>query len=242
METKTRGNGPLLLLLHGGGGTVNSYDEVLDILAEQYTVVTYTQCDGGPAERADEAARLLEDLDATKAAVFGSSAGGMVALQLAARHPERIDLVIAHEPPMMWLLPDADEVAKQFHDLVDAPDGPQRFLRLTGLLGPVDDAVIEMAAATLRFDGEEITAFVDHRVDLEAVKAGGAKVVLAAGKAVQGSLPFRTAEATADALRAPLVVFPGNHFGYAPMPGINDPAAFGRTLLDLLRSQLQPPR
>jgi len=85
---------------------------------------------------------------------------------------------------------------------------------------------------------EGVSAFINYRPDLAAIRASGVNVLLAAGKAVAGSLTFRTAEAVADALDVPLVVFPGNHFGYAPMPGVNDPAAFGRTLLDLLRSQL----
>jgi pimeloyl-ACP methyl ester carboxylesterase len=238
MDTKTRGDGPLLLLMHGGGGNADSYDAVLDILAEQYTVVTYTQCDGGPAERADEAAQLLADLGAKSAAVFGSSAGALTALELVARHPEHVGLVIAHEPPVMTALPDAEVQIKAFHDLVDAPDAALRFLRLTGILGPVDESVLRTVAQGLRVDGREISAFVDHRLDLVAVRGSGVKVVLAGGKAVIGTLPFRTAEAVADALDAPLIVFPGNHFGYAPMPGVNDPAAWARTLLDLLRSQL----
>ncbi|MFC0543896.1 alpha/beta fold hydrolase [Kutzneria chonburiensis] len=242
MDTKTRGDGPLLLLLHGGGGNDSSYDAVLDVLAEQYTVVTYTQCEGGPVERADEAAQLLDDLGAKKAAVFGSSAGGLVALDLVARHPERLGVVIAHEPPVMSALPDGDEVTKAFHDLADAPDPGLRFLKLTGILGPVDEETTKAVAATLRFDSNEVNAFVDHRLDLAKVRDSGVNVVLAGGKAVAGSLPFRTAEAVADAIKASMVIFPGNHFGYAPMPGINDPAAFGRTLLDLLRSRTQPPR
>jgi pimeloyl-ACP methyl ester carboxylesterase len=242
MDTKTRGDGPLLLLLHGGGGSAASYDAVLDILAEQYTVVTYTQREGGPAERADEAAQLLDDLGAKKAAVFGSSAGGVVALELAARRPERLGVVIVHEPPVMSVLPDADEVIKAFHDLADAPDAGLRFLRLTGLLGPVDEEVTNTVAANLRFDGDEVKAYIGYRPDLAKVRDSGVNVVLAGGKAVIGSLPFRTAEAVADVITAPMVIFPGNHFGYAPMSGINDPAAFARTLLDLLRSRTQPPR
>ena len=241
MDTKTRGDGPVLLLLHGGGGSVNSFDAVLDMLAEHYTVVTYTQRDGLPGARADEAAQLLDDLGATKAAVFGSSAGGVVALDLVARHPERVSVVIAHEPPAIPLLPDAAEAAQAFRDLVGQPDSGLRFVRLTGMLGPVDEDMLQAVGAKLTV-GPEVHDFVGYRPDVDAIKASGVDVVLAAGKAVVGSLPFRTAEAVADALQVPLMVFPGNHFGYAPMPGINDPAAFGRTLLDLLRSRTQPPR
>jgi pimeloyl-ACP methyl ester carboxylesterase len=237
MDMKTRGDGPLLLLLHGGGGNAGSYDAVLDTLAEQYTVVTYRQSEGGPVERADEAARLLDDLGAQSASIFASSAGAVVALDMVARHPERVGLVIAHEPPIVSLLPDAAELVQQFHDLVGTPDAGLRFVRLTGLLGPVDDAAMRAAGEHVRID-DGVYAYLDYRPDLAAIRASGVNVMLAAGKAVAGSLTFRTAEAVADALDAPLIVFPGNHFGYAPMPGINDPAAFGRTVLDLLRSQL----
>ncbi|WP_043722515.1 alpha/beta fold hydrolase [Kutzneria sp. 744] len=241
MDTKTRGDGPLLLLLHGGGGSADSFDAVLDILAEHYTVVTYTQRDGGPAERADEAAQLLDDLGATKAAVFGSSAGAAVALDLAARHPRRVNLVIAHEPPAMVLLPDAEELTQAFHDLVGQPDAGLRFIRLTRMLGPVDESV-EQAVGSKLTVGAEVNDFVRFQPDADAIKAGGVTVVLAAGKAVAGTPAFRSAEAVADAIDASMVIFPGNHFGYAPMPGINDPAAFGRTMLDLLRSRTQLPR
>ena len=237
MDTKTRGNGPLLLMLHGGGGNGDSYDAVLDILAEQYTVVTYTQSEGGPVERADEAARLLDDLGAQSASIFASSAGAIVALDLVARHPERVGLLIAHEPPMVSLLPDAAELVQAFRDLVGLPDAGVRFVQLTGVLGPVGEAAEQAAGQHMQIDAG-MAAYVNYQPDLAAVRAADVNVMLAAGKAVTGSLPFRTAEAVADALDAPLIVFPGNHFGYAPMPGVNDPAAFGRTVLDLLRSQL----
>lgn len=241
MDMKTRGDGPLLLLLHGGGGNADAYHAVADILAERHTVVTYTQREGSPAERADEAARMLADLGARSASVFASSAGALAALDLVARHPERVGLLIAHEPPAVTLLPDAAERIATFRSMIGAPDAGRRFLRHTAMLGPVDDAVVEAAAANVTLD-ESMLEIAGYRPDIAAIRAGGVKVVLAAGKAVEGSMCFRAAEAVADALGASMVIFPGNHFGYAPMPGVNDPAAFGRTMLDLLRSRTQLPR
>ena len=237
MDTKTRGNGPLLLLLHGGGGSADSYDAVLDILAERYTVVTYTQCDGGPAERADEAHHLLADLGATSVPVFASSAGAIVALDLAARHPEHVGLIIAHEPPLVTLLPDADEQIQTFRDMIGAPDNGELFLRHTGVLGNVGEAVLQAVATQIGIT-EEGLDFVGHRPDLDAVRAGGVPVVPVIGKAGEGSMCWHTTEALAARLGTGLVVMPGNHFGYAPLPGVNDPVAFARTLLDLLTSQL----
>ena len=42
------------------------------------------------------------------ALVFGSSSGAIIGLELLSRHPERVRLLVAHEPPLLGLLPDAD--------------------------------------------------------------------------------------------------------------------------------------
>ena len=56
---------------------------------------------------ADDAAAVIDQLLAEPATVFGSSAGAVVALDLAARHPSRVRGMIAHEPPVLHVLPDA---------------------------------------------------------------------------------------------------------------------------------------
>jgi pimeloyl-ACP methyl ester carboxylesterase len=44
-----------------------------------------------------------------RALVFGSSAGAEVGLELAKNHPGVVDGLVAHEPPVVRVLPDADE-------------------------------------------------------------------------------------------------------------------------------------
>ncbi|MFG6202598.1 alpha/beta fold hydrolase [Nonomuraea sp. JJY05] len=55
--------------------------------------------------RADDLSRLLTHLDARPATVLGSSGGAVTALALAQARPEQVHTVIAHEPPLLNLLP-----------------------------------------------------------------------------------------------------------------------------------------
>ena len=60
----------------------------------------------------------------TRSAVTGrmlaSSGGAVAALAFAARHPDKASTVIAHEPPVTELLPDARHVRTAVDDIDDA--------------------------------------------------------------------------------------------------------------------------
>ncbi|RLV01403.1 alpha/beta hydrolase [Streptomyces griseocarneus] len=122
LRYEVRGQGPLLLLIPGGAGDAASFDGVADDLAAEYTVATYDprglsrsalddpEAEQSVAEHADDAFRLLELLSPdAPARVFGASSGAIVALRLLTAHPERIARVVAHEPPVVEVLPDAAE-------------------------------------------------------------------------------------------------------------------------------------
>ncbi|WP_330334464.1 alpha/beta hydrolase [Streptomyces sp. NBC_00536] len=115
-----RGRGPLLLLISGGTGGAASFDAIADDLAAEYTVVTYDprgmsrstlddpEAEQSVAEHADDALRILELLSPDEPArVFGSSSGAIAALHLLTAHPGRIERLVAHEPPVVEVLPDA---------------------------------------------------------------------------------------------------------------------------------------
>jgi pimeloyl-ACP methyl ester carboxylesterase len=89
-------------------------------LSPRYTVLTYDRrgfsrslLDGAQdyAHRltidADDARRLIERLTDEPATVFGTSSGGVVALQLLTDHPNAVKTVIPYEPAILRLLPDA---------------------------------------------------------------------------------------------------------------------------------------
>lgn len=43
------------------------------------------------------------------AIVFGNSSGGVIALEVARNSPDAVKAVIAHEPPVLRVLPDWDK-------------------------------------------------------------------------------------------------------------------------------------
>jgi pimeloyl-ACP methyl ester carboxylesterase len=167
LYVEQRGEGPSLLLVHGGGEDSSMLAGQAEALAAAgYRVITYDRRGTGRSGRAgwpgagadqhaDDAAALLATLDAAPATVLGVSSGGVVALALAARHPEAVARVIAWEPPASGVLPDAAAVNAAIMAPIEAhlrehPGdcvGAQALL-LTVILGvPVSVDAPEFAAA-----------------------------------------------------------------------------------------------
>lgn len=100
-EIAGRGEAPPVLLLNSLGSTLAMWDPQLPALNERFLVV---RCDTrghgespvppGPYvidDLVDDAVALLDNLGVERANVAGLSLGGMVAMRLAARHPERVE-------------------------------------------------------------------------------------------------------------------------------------------------------
>jgi pimeloyl-ACP methyl ester carboxylesterase len=122
LSYRTVGDGPPLLLVHGGAEDAGVLaPQAAAFAAHGRRVITYDRRgtggstregwpDGGVARHADDAAALLRSLDAVPATVLGFSSGGVVALALAARHPDVVTEVIAWEPAALGMLPGAAQV------------------------------------------------------------------------------------------------------------------------------------
>ncbi|MGA5470589.1 alpha/beta fold hydrolase [Streptomyces arboris] len=122
LHHEVRGEGPLLVMMPGGSADAGIYDAIAADLADRWTVAVFDprgysrsplDCpvtDQSPATHADDIARLIDLLspDGAPAALFGSSSSAVVALAALARHPGRLSRVVAHEPPVVALLPDPD--------------------------------------------------------------------------------------------------------------------------------------
>ncbi|WP_457972349.1 alpha/beta fold hydrolase [Arthrobacter sp. D1-17] len=65
-----------------------------------------------------DAAALLEVLSATPAAVIGRSTGGLIALELARRHPGKVSALVLLEPAVLTLHPEAAAWAQQLRRAV----------------------------------------------------------------------------------------------------------------------------
>ncbi len=96
---------PPLMLLHGGGSTIESnWGRILpDLVKSRQVIAVEFQAHGHTADidrpftfeqDADDVASLLEQLHIEKADLFGFSNGGMIALQVAIRHPKRVNKLV----------------------------------------------------------------------------------------------------------------------------------------------------
>jgi pimeloyl-ACP methyl ester carboxylesterase len=127
---EVRGSGPLLLVI-GQPMTSAPFAPLAEALADDHTVVTYDPHGVGqstvddsslaitPEVQADDLAHVIEAVGGGPADVFGSSGGAVAALALAVRHPNQLRTVIAHEPPVTDLLPDARQVRTVVDDIED---------------------------------------------------------------------------------------------------------------------------
>ncbi len=120
LHYEVRGRGPLLVMMPGGSADAGIYDTLAAGLADRWTVVAFDPRGysrstlHGPAgeqlpgAHSEDIARLIELLspDGAPAAVFGSSSSAIVALELLSRRPGLVGRVVAHEPPLVELLPD----------------------------------------------------------------------------------------------------------------------------------------
>lgn len=116
IEYATAGKGPPLLVVHGAGG---GFDQGLligaPIAARGWSVVAVSRfgylrtplpADASAAAQADAHACLLDALGLKRAAVLGISAGGPSALELAARHPQRVTALVLLVPATFVPRPD----------------------------------------------------------------------------------------------------------------------------------------
>lgn len=96
-----RPDGPAVVLSNSLGSTHRMWDAQLAELERRFKVVRYdTRGHGGSPvpdgpysidDLTDDVVALLDRLDITRAHVVGLSLGGMTAMRLAARNPERVD-------------------------------------------------------------------------------------------------------------------------------------------------------
>ena len=93
-HVQTAGSGPVLLLLHGAGGSTHSYRDLIPLLSIDYTIVAidlpghgFTQLGAGQrsglAAMAQDVERLCAQEGWQPLAIVGHSAGAAVALQMA---------------------------------------------------------------------------------------------------------------------------------------------------------------
>jgi len=233
------------------------------------TVVTYdprglgrsTRNDGRvdnvPTVQADDVHAVIGALDAGPVEMFASSGGAVTALALVAAHPGDVTVLVAHEPPMVHVLPDAEAAGRaqaQFRDVYKAKGwgaGMAAFIAMTSWRGefaedyfalPVPDPA--QFGMPSQDDGsrddpllsDRSNAVTSYRPDFDALAAAPTRIVIAVGEESAGSFTGRTSVATAERLGQSATVFPSHHGGFVGGDSgyAGQPEAFARKLHEVL--------
>ena len=251
---EVRGSGPVLLMIPGGPADANSFQGIAPHLTDEFTLVTYdprgisrSRLDEPIDDRrivelfADDAHRLLAAVGAEPAFVFGTSGGALIGLDLAARHPQQVNALVAHEPPAIALLPDSPRHRAAIQDVHDSYRssgiGPamQKFMVVSGLEAEggrqpaasesqpertpgMAEAMAQMQRNMDFFLAHYAVAVTTYEPNVAALKAGTTRIVAGIGKDSRGNLAQQASLALAERLGTQAVVFPGDHGGHMRHP------------------------
>ena len=256
LRYELRGSGPLLLLM-GSPMDAAAFAPLAEELAGHYTVVSHDprgvagstiadiEQDSTPELRASDVIAVMDALGADTADVFGSSGGAVTGLALVERHPDRVRTLVAHEPPLLDLLPDAAERRAEVDDMIETfqQQGSypawRKFMISAGFdveesgednsdegaPAPPPGDPAEQEAASARFFCHELRGTTRFLPDIPKLTAGPARVVVGLGADSAGLTTNPTSNALADLLETRPLIFPGDHGGF-----LTDPAAFAQVL------------
>jgi pimeloyl-ACP methyl ester carboxylesterase len=233
------------------------------------TVVTYDprglgrsirrdgRVDNSPTVQANDVHAVIEALAAGPVEMFASSGGAVAALALVAAYPDDMVTLVAHEPPLIAVLPDAAAAeraragVREAYEAKGSSAGMAAFMAMTSWQGEFTDEYFAQPPAdpvafgmTTEDDGsrddpllsDRSWAVSSYRPDVDALAAAPTRIVVAVGEESEGTFTGRAAVATAELLGQQATVFPSHHggflggeFGYAGLP-----EAFARKLRDVL--------
>ena len=246
----------------GGFGTLASH-------FPDRTVVTYDprglgrssrkdgRVDNSPTVQAGDVHALIEALGAGPVEMFASSGGAVTALALIAAHPGDVLTLVAHEPPVIPVLPDAEAAERAraaVRDVYEAKGwgaGMAAFVAMTSWQGEfTDEYFAQPAPDPAQFgmptedDGarddpllsDRSRAITGYRPDADALAPAPTRIVVAVGEESAGTFTARTSLATAELLGQEATVFPSHHGGFLGGESgyAGQPEAFARRLRAVL--------
>ncbi len=221
------------------------------------TVITYDPRGIGRSTRSDgrtdnspetQAADVHAVIEAVGGPVdlLASSGGAVTALELVASYPNDVVTLVAHEPPLIDVLPDADAARRARDGFIDAyfakgsGAGMAQFMVMSSWQGEYTDEYFALPAGDpAQFgmptddDGtrddpllsRDSLAITDYQPKVDALAAAPTRVVIAVGEETGNTFTARTAVHTAKLLGQEATVFPSHHggfmggeFGYAGKP------------------------
>src|SRR5437764_6510937 len=207
------------------------------------TVVTYDprglgrstrkdgRVDNDPTVQAGDVHGIIEALCVGPVEMFASSGGAVTALALVAAYPGDVTCLVAHEPPLLALLPDAKAAERARAGVRDAYQargsgaGMAAFIAMTSWRGEFTDDYFARPAPdpaefgmTTQDDGsrddpllsDRSWAVTNFRPDFDALTAAPTRIVIAVGEESAGMVTGRTSQVTAELLGQQATVFPSH--------------------------------
>jgi pimeloyl-ACP methyl ester carboxylesterase len=213
--------------------------------------------DHAPTVQADDVHAVIEALGVGPVEMFASSGGAVTALALVSAYPNDVTILVAHEPPLIPVLPDAaaaERAQAGVRDTYEAKGsgaGMAAFIAMTMWQGQfTDDYFAQPAPDPAQFgmpaedDGsrddpllsDRSWAITSYRPDLDALAAAPTRIVIAVGQESEGVFTGRTTAATAQLLGQQAIVFPSHHGGFLGGESgyAGQPEAFAHKLHDVL--------
>jgi pimeloyl-ACP methyl ester carboxylesterase len=260
------GRPPLFMI--GQPMTASGFTTLASLFPDR-TVITYDprglgrstrkdgRVDNAPTVQARDVHAVIDALGAGPVEMFASSGGAVTALALVAIYPNDVTTLVAHEPPLITVLPDAaaaERARTGFRDAYEARGwgaGMAAFIAMTSWRGeftdeyfaqpPADPAMFGMPTED---DGsrddpllsDRSSAITSYRPDIDALTAAPTRVLIAVGEESLDTFTGRTSIATAELLGEEATVFPSHHGGFLGGESgyAGQPEAFARKLRDVL--------
>jgi pimeloyl-ACP methyl ester carboxylesterase len=213
--------------------------------------------DHSPTVQAGDVHAVIEALGAGPVEMFASSGGAVTALALVAAYPNDVTCLVAHEPPLLALLPDAQAAGRaqagvrNAYEAKGSSAGMASFIAMTSWRGEFNDDFFAQPAPdpaqfgmTAEDDGsrddpllsDRSWAVTKYRPDFDALNAAPTRIVIAVGEESAATITGRTSVATAEQLGQQATVFPSHHGGFmgaeSGYPG--KPEAFAGKLREVL--------
>ena len=203
MYYEVSGQGDPLIVLHGAYMNIPSMGEIIPMLAESYRVYALELQGHGRTtdidrpityqNLADDVAAFMDAVDLEEVDVFGYSMGAGAGLQLAIRHPKKVDqLVVASvgydlegwQPAFKEAIPQMTvemimsmPFAEEYRELAADPDGfpalAEKLIALEHEPMAWGDDVAELTTPVLIIAGDADVATLEHTVAMFRLLGGG---------------------------------------------------------------------
>jgi len=209
-----------------------------------------------PRQHAEDIHAVIQAVGLGPVDLFASSGGAVNALALVAAYPDDVATLVAHEPALAAILPDAENAKAAVRAIAGSYQtggfgkGMAHFIAVVGHRGEFPDGFADqpgpdpaMFGMPADDDGSRADVLLAQNIitsthfepNFEALRAAKTRIVPAAGTET-GTMANRGAHAVAERLGVPVVAFPGGHGGFLGneygQPG--EPEAFAAKLREVL--------